>query len=160
MFPSRSPEMVLAGVLGALILLPATVQAKPCGEHKGERRAACMEHRAKQAYPPNPTWAEITSRASASEVSALRIIAECEQPGSGSHSFGKAYGPRPAWRTAWGINAGATYVGAFGMYRGTYRAGQAATNYPAPPAATPAQEFGVALAVMRRFGASAWGCWR
>ena len=88
------------------------------------------------------------------------MISECEQPGSGTSPFAARYEPPKSlgWHTAWGINAGQTYVGAYGMYRGTYSIGASVTLYDAPPNATPAEETGVALIVLRRFGQSAWGC--
>lgn len=53
------------------------------------------------------------------------------------------------------------YVTAFGLYRGTYAAVRGAVGAPADPSrATPAQQVAVALEVARRFGWSAWGCYR
>ena len=55
------------------------------------------------------------------------------------------------------------YVTAFGLYRGTYEQYRHYVT-PTPPAdpsqATPAQQISVALAVARRVGWSAWGCYR
>lgn len=151
----------MTGIATAIALIGASpAAAKPCAEHVGSAKTACVKQvaRDRMAWPPNPTWAEIVKRARPGELAALRKIAECEQPGSGSFPYPAKYGPR-GWRTAWGINAGATYVGAYGMYRGTAGIGAAATSYDVPPYATPAEETGTAMIVARRFGYSAWGCW-
>ena len=118
----------------------------------------CATARARMKWPPNPTWREVARRAHRGELSVLRMISECEQPGSGTSPFAPKYEPPAQWHTAWGINAGATYVGAYGMWKGTYGIGAAVTFYDSPPNATPAEETGVAIVVLRRFGQSAWGC--
>lgn len=120
--------------------------------------ASPAPNRAHQPWPVNPTWREIVTRAHPGELDVLRSIAECEQPGTGASPARTKHKPPRRWRTAWGINAGRTYVGAYGMFRGTFALGQGPTNYPAPPSATPAEETGVALVVLRRFGRHAWGC--
>ena len=117
--------------------------------------------RDRQAWPSNPTWAEVSQRARPGEILTLRRIAECEQPGSGSSPHAAKYEPPVRWRTAWGIHgAPARYQGAYGMFSSTYAAGSYVTKYPHPPVATPAQETAVAIVVMRRWGPSAWGCHR
>jgi len=125
----------------------------------GSALALCVSPAAAANWPKRPTWKQISELARPGEIASLKKIAECEQPGSGTSPFASRFEPPVRWRTAWGINAGATYIGAYGMYRGTYSVGAAETGYPAPPYATPAQETGVAIVVARRFGYSAWGCW-
>lgn len=151
-------------ILSAAVALwaAASADAKPCAEHTGDAKRACLVQHARdqQAWPRNPTWNEVARRSRAGELSTLRAIAECEQPGSGSHRHPRKYGPRERWHTAWGINASSTYTGAYGMFRGTAQYGASVTKYPMPGEATPAEETALAIAVMRRWGPSAWGCHR
>lgn len=151
-------------ILSAAVALwaAASADAKPCAEHTGDARAACITQHARdtQRWPRNPTWSEVAKRSRPGELSTLRAIAECEQPGPGTHPYRPKYGPRERWHTAWGIHAGSTYTGAYGMFRGTAQYGSTATGYPMPGAATPAQETALAIEVMRRWGPSAWGCHR
>lgn len=150
-------------ILAAALALPAVAaHAKPCAKHTGDERAACIRQhtRDKQEWPANITWAEVQRRARPGELATLRSIAECEQPGSGTHRHARKYGPRERWHTAWGIHAGSTYTGAYGMFRGTAQYGASVTGYPMPGEATPAEETALAIAVMRRWGPSAWGCYR
>jgi hypothetical protein len=59
----------------------------------------------------------------------------------------------PSWHTR-------DYQGMFGMFRGTWDDYKPA-GYPADADdATPRQQLVVARIVARKFGLSAWGCWR
>lgn len=156
---------VTTGIIVSIVVALAAASgadAKPCSDHDGSAKRACLTQHArdKQAWPRDPTWAEVAKRARPGELSTLRAIAECEQPGTGSHPHHRKYGPRERWRTAWGIHAGSTYTGAYGMFRGTAQYGAGVTGYPMPGEATPAEETALAIAVMRRWGPSAWGCYR
>jgi len=107
----------------------------------------------------NPTMADVRKVASPYEMRMLRRTAECEQPGDGSHPWHRKYGPKKPWRTRWQTPAGWRYVGAYGMYSGTYGIGARISGVRRyPPAATPAEQSFVALAVARKFGWSAWDC--
>jgi hypothetical protein len=155
--------IVLAIVVALAAIASVTADAKPCAKHEAQAKRACLSQHArdKQAWPRNITWAEVVKRSRPGELLTLRRIAECEQPGSGSHRHHRRYGPRERWHTAWGIHgAPARYQGAYGMFSSTYAAGAYRTKYPHPPVATPAQETAVAIEVMRRWGPSAWGCHR
>ena len=151
-------------ILAAAVALwgAANADAKPCAAHEGAAKRACLVQHARNAsaWPRMPTWSEIVRRSRPGELATLRAIAECEQPGAGTHPYAAKYGPRERWHTAWGIHASSTYTGAYGMFRSTAQYGANETGYPMPGAATPAQETALAIAVMRRWGPSAWGCHR
>jgi hypothetical protein len=103
--------------------------------------------------------ADVREAATPHEMHMLRKTAECEQPGDGSHPWHKKYGPAKPWRTRWQTPGSWRYVGAYGMYAGTYGIGARISGVRRyPPAATPAEQSFVALAVARRFGWSAWSC--
>jgi hypothetical protein len=103
--------------------------------------------------------ADVREAATPYEMRMLRKTAECEQPGDGSHPWHKKYGPAKAWRTRWQTPGSWRYVGAYGMYSGTYGIGARISGVRRyPPAATPAEQSFVALAVARKFGWSAWSC--
>jgi len=107
----------------------------------------------------HPTMADVRKVATPYEMRMLRKTAECEQPGNGSHPWHKKYGPKKPWRTRWQTPAGWRYVGAYGMYSGTYGIGARISGVRRyPPAATPAEQSLVAIAVARTFGWSAWDC--
>lgn len=60
----------------------------------------------------------------------------------------------------WQHNSG-TYEGAFGFYRGSWDAFRPARYPSSASAATPWQQWQVALRIAARYGiASPWGCWR
>ncbi len=162
MFPSRSRGIVLAGILGALILLPATVQAKPCGEHRGQAKAACLKHRAAQEYPPRVTWAEAMDRLTAYEEATLLRIGTCEM-GTQRNDVRKwgPHGPRSGpWASLrWGLNL-PTYSTAFGIWNGNGAYIRQATGGYSFPGRTPAEEVlgAIALAKGPAQGFSGWGC--
>lgn len=109
--------------------------------------------------PANPTMADVRAAATDHEMHMLRKTAECEQPGNGAHPWHTKYGPKKPWRTRWQTPSGWRYVGAYGMYSGTYGIGARISGVRRyPPAATPAEQSFVALAVARKFGWSAWDC--
>ena len=121
----------------------------PCAAHRGDDKAACLEHRAKQAYPAKPTWADFRARATAYEYATLHRIAECEM-GTGPKVKGSP------WRVKWGVLYG-TYSSAFGIWNGNFATTRAITGYPWPTS-VPAEEAFHALALARKYGFSAWGC--
>ena len=128
-----------------------TATAKPCEKHQGAAKVACVKQyrRAQQAYPkPDPTWREFLNRATPYERRTLHAIANCEEPMANGG---------PGWPdVAWGFTGG-TYSTAFGMANSTVTIGEAATGYTWPTS-NHAEEAFLALAVMRQYGPSAWGC--
>ncbi len=139
----------IAASAAALVLLPSSAAAKPCSAHQGDAKAACLEHRAKQAYPAKPTWSDFKARATAYEYATLHRIAECEM-GTGPKVKGSP------WRVKWGVLYG-TYSSAFGIWNGNFATTRAITGYPWPTS-VPAEEAFHALALARKYGFSAWGC--
>jgi len=123
--------------------------ARPCASHHGDAKNACLDHRAKQAYPAKPTWSDFKARASAYEYATLHRIAECEM-GTGPKVKGSP------WRVKWGVLYG-TYSSAFGIWNGNFATTRAITGYPWPTS-VPAEEAFHALALARKYGFSAWGC--
>ena len=97
--------------------------------------------------PQQPTMADVRKAATPYEMAVLRKTARCEQPGGGM------------WGVRWDTPGHWRFVGGYGMYRGTYAYGaQVAGVRRFPPAATPAEQSFVALAVARKWGWSAWDC--
>lgn len=141
---------VTAAVGSAVAFSVSPAVAKPCAEHRGDAKTACLEHRAKQAYPPRPvTWSDFKARATAYEYATLHRIAECEM-GTGPKVKGSP------WRVKWGVLYG-TYSSAFGIWNGNFATTRAITGYPWPTS-VPAEEAFHALALARKYGFSAWGC--
>jgi hypothetical protein len=157
LFPSRSPGIAAAAVAVASVLAIFTpgASAAPCGAHTAKTtptKAACLAARARVAFPARPTWADFTARATAYEEATLLRIGECEM-GTGP----KVAGAPGRWsRLRWGLDL-PTYSTAFGIanVNGAYI--RTTTGY-AFPGATPAEEALGALALGRRYGWSAWGC--
>lgn len=129
--------------------IPSTATAAPCAKHRGDAKRECVSYRAKQAYPPNPSWADFKARATEYEYSTLHRIAVCEMR-SGPKVKGSP------WRVQWGVLYG-TYSSAFGIWNGNFATTRAITGYPWPTS-VPAEEAFHALALARKYGFSAWGC--
>lgn len=140
---------VAAAVGSALAFSVSPAAAAPCQSHRGEAKKACLEHRAKQAYPAKPTWSDFKTRATAYEYATLHRIAQCEM-GTGPKVKGSP------WRVKWGVLYG-TYSSAFGIWNGNFATTRAITGYPWPTS-VPAEEAFHALALARKYGFSAWGC--
>jgi len=135
------------------VLFTGAADAKPCGKHpvKAERgqvsKAKCLKahKRAKQAWPRNPTVAEIRRRVDrigghGTYAKAWRI-ARCETGANPRHF--------PSGR----------YVGMMGMFHRTYAYGARVTSYPTPHTATPQQQIAIAVASWPiTKGWSGWGC--
>ena len=149
MFPPRSRGIILISALAALVAIPAVAQAKPCGKHRGDDRAACLKHRAAQEYPPRPTWQDFRARSTAYEYDTLHRIARCEM-GDGPQVKGSP------WRVRFGLVL-PRYSSAFGIWNGNFAYTRGATGYPWPTS-NPAEEAFHALALARRYGFSAWSC--
>lgn len=140
---------VAAAVGSALAFSISPAAAAPCQSHRGEAKTTCLEHRAKQAYPAKPTWSDFKTRATAYEYATLHRIAQCEM-GTGPKVKGSP------WRVKWGVLYG-TYSSAFGIWNGNFATTRAITGYPWPTS-VPAEEAFHALALARKYGFSAWGC--
>lgn len=159
LFPSRSPGIAAAAVAVASVLAIFTpgASATPCGAHTAKTtptKAACLAARARVAFPARPTWTDFTARATAYEEATLLRIGECEM-GTGP----KVAGAPGRWsRLRWGLDL-PTYSTAFGIanVNGAYI--RSATGGYSFPGATPAEEALGALALARRYGFSAWGCY-
>lgn len=158
MFPLCS----LAGALvAAVLLLPTTATAIPCAKHKGDKRAACLKHRAAQDYPPGVTWREALARMTAYEEATLLRIGVCEM-GTQTNDVRKwgVHGPRSGqWASLrWGLNL-PRYSTAFGIWNGNGAYIRATTGF-AFPGRTPAEEVLGALALAKgpARGFSGWGC--
>ena len=148
MFPFCS--LGLAAVVGVTALAgPSAATAAPCAKHRGDAREACLEHRAKQAYPPSPSWSDFRSRATSYEYATLHRIAKCEM-GDGPRVKGSP------WRVRFGLVL-PRYSSAFGIWNGNFAYTREATGYPWPTS-VPAEEAFHALALARRYGFSAWSC--
>lgn len=129
-----------AGSLLAFSVSPVT--AKPCAEHTGKDRTACVKQlkRDRMAWPPRPTEAEVKKRVGWWWNKALRISV-CETGGNWQHY------------------PNGTYIGGLGMYRGTYGIGQSVTGYRWPAeGATRQEQIAVGYIVAQRFGVMAWSC--
>lgn len=140
---------VTAAVGSALAFSVSPATAAPCAEHKAAAKKACLEHRAKDPYPANARWADFKARATAYEYATLHRIAQCEM-GTGPKVKGSP------WRVRWGVLYG-TYSSAFGIWNGNFATTRAITGYPWPTS-VPAEEAFHALALARKYGFSAWGC--
>lgn len=145
--------VVVASVLG---IFTPDANAAPCAAHTAETtptRAACLAARARLAFPARPTWADFTARATAYEEATLLRIGECEM-GTGEKV---AAAPGRWSRLRWGLNL-PRYSTAFGIanVNGAYI--RSATGGYSFPGATPAEEALGALALARRYGFPAWGC--
>jgi len=129
---------------GALAFgLPATAQAKPCEQHAGREKAACVKQakRNAQAWPPRPAEWEIKRRIGTAQWNKAVRVAYCETGGNWNHY------PHGRW------------IGGLGMFRSTYGIGQAVTGYRwVSEGATRAEQIAIGHIVATRFGWSAWGC--
>lgn len=129
-------------MLGGLLLGASTADARPCEQHQGAAKVACVKQakRDAMAWPPRPSQAEVKARVGWWWSKAERI-AMCETGGNVTHY----------------VNG--TYIGYLGMYRGTYGIGQAVTHYRWPAdGATKQEQIAVGYVVMQRFGVMAWSC--
>jgi hypothetical protein len=144
-------------------LLPATAQAQPCAKHEGKARAACIQHRAAQDYPPRPTWSEALARMTDYEEATLLRIGTCEM-GTQRNDV-RAWGIRgprsgPWASLRWGVDY-PVYSTAFGIanVNGAYI--RSRTGGYAFPGRTPAEEVLGALALAKgpARGFSGWGCY-
>ncbi len=125
----------------------ATADAKPCQYHLGAKKQRCVAARAKDPYPSNPTWRDFKKRATSYEYATLRRIAVCEMGGTGRGE---------PWDVRWGVLY-STYSSAFGIWNGNFAYTRAATGYRWPTS-NKAEEAFHALALAKRYGFSAWGC--
>ncbi len=148
----------LAGAILALagcvvLALPATgaakASAKPCSKHAPSDKPSCLKayRRSQLEYPPKPTWREFKARAGA-YYAPLRQIAVCEMGGTGKGE---------PWDVRWGVLY-SKYSSAFGIWNGNFAYTSQATGYRWPTA-NKAEEAFHALALAKRYGLSAWGCW-
>ena len=144
---------VVAAVGSVFAFSVSPAAAAPCANHVGAAKAACVKQyrRSHEAYPkPDPTWREFLNRSTPYEQRTLHAIANCEEP----FSHGG-----PGWRdVAWGFQGG-TYSTFAGMANSTVTIGESITGYRWPTS-NHAEEAFLALAVMRQYGPSAWGCGR
>lgn len=130
-------------VVGLIVIasFPTSATAAPCQYHKGEKRTACLEHRAAQAWPTNPTVSEIRSRVGAYNWNKARRVAVCET------------GMRLDWYPS------GTYRGPLGMYVTTQDYGKRATGYWTPRTWQEHVAIAVAAHPITR-GWQGWGCGR
>lgn len=153
-------------VVGAGLVLAAfttTATAAPCGKHRGDARAACLDARAKQAYPPSPSWNEALARLTPYEEASLLAIGRCEM-GTTSPGYTKPRRGFPPvaspWASLrWGLNY-SRYSTAFGIWNGNGAYIRSATGGYSFPGATPAEELlgAKALADGPARGFSGWAC--
>lgn len=157
-YRNRRAVAIAAGV--ALMFAPAAAaetKPRPCGAHPVKAapgkvdRAACMKAykrqraRARMAWPPSPTVAEVRRRVDriggpGTYAKAWRV-ARCETGANPRHF------PNGRWR------------GMLGMYVTTYAYGARRTGYPQPHTATPQQQIAIAVAAWPiTRGWSGWGC--
>jgi len=129
----------------AVLAFAVTANAAPVTNPQSARNA---EIRKAAKYPPKPTWADFKARATATEYSTLRRIAVCEEGGSGSGE---------PWNVRWGFQA-SRYSSAFGIWNGNFAYTRQVTKYNWPTS-NKAEEAFHALALARRYGFSAWGCY-
>ena len=149
----------------ALVLVgfPTAATAAPCGKHKGDKREACLEHRAAQPFPKDVTWNEALARLTDYEEAALLRIGLCEMGTQRNdvRAWG-VHGPKGGkWASLrWGLNL-PVYSTAFGIanVNGPYI--RQTTGF-AFPGRTPAEELlgAMALADGPARGFSGWGCGR
>lgn len=148
----------VAGVILALVTIGFTAlpaagagasPLKPCAKHAPAKKPACLKayKRSKLEYPPRPTWAEFKNRAGG-YYAPLRQIAVCEMGGTGKGE---------PWDVRWGLLY-SKYSSAFGIWNGNFAYTSQATGYPWPTS-NKAEEAFHALALAKRYGLSAWGCW-
>ena len=162
MFPPRSRGIILISALAALAALAPAAQAKPCGKHRGDARAACLKHRAAQEYPKSVMWAEAMARLTAYEEATLLRIGTCEMGTQRNdvRAWG-VHGPRSGpWASLrWGLDL-PVYSTAFGIanVNGAYI--RERTGGYGFPGRTPAEEVlgAIALAKGPARGFSGWGC--
>ena len=130
----------VVAVIGAGVL-PAAGAARPCGEHVGKDRQACLKQykRDKMDWPPNPTAAEVQRRVGSYNWHKAKRVAICET------------GMRLDWYPS------GTYRGPLGMYRTTQDYGKRATGYWSPR--TWQEHVAIAVAAHPITGGwSGWGC--
>ena len=143
-----TPERGNTTAVVAVATVRSTSAAKrPCRAHEAEAKFICLKHwkkqnqRARLAWPPNPTVAEIQSRIGMSEWHKAERVSVCETGGNWQHY------------------PNGTYIGGMGMFRQTYGIGQAVTGYRwVSEGATKQEQIAVAHIVAQKFGWSAWGC--
>lgn len=142
-------------LIGAFSVLVDQSDAKPCQNHVGPAKAACVKQAKRDAmpFPPAPSWADAVRRISAYDLATAERVSACEEPGS-EHGTGRGASP---WGRRWSLNGG-TYVSGFGMAASSYRWAASYTGYPTPPEATPAMQLLTAVKGAHLWGWSGWGC--
>lgn len=169
----RVRRAVALTVGAALVFVPAvaaeTAAAKPCAQHPAKAapgkvdRAACLKAykrqraRARLAWPPRPTEAEIRARVNriggkGTWAKAARV-ANCETGGTRGAS-------RNRGNARWYITANGTptgsFIGALGMYARTFAYGARRTGYRGR---TYQEQVAIAVAAWPiTRGWSGWGC--
>jgi hypothetical protein len=129
----------VVGGLAVLASFTTPALAAPCAKHRGDARAACLEHRAEQAWPTKPTAREIRKRVGDYNWHKARRVAVCET------------GMRLDWYPH------GRYRGPLGMYRTTQDYGKRATGYWTPRTWQEHVAIAVAAHPITR-GWSGWGC--
>jgi hypothetical protein len=162
MFPFCS--LGLAALASAIVLaVPSAATAAPCAKHRGDAREACLDARAKQAFPTSPSWNEALARLTPYEEASLLAIGRCEM-GTTSPGYTKPRRGFPPvaspWASLrWGLNY-SRYSTAFGIWNGNGAYIRSATGGYSFPGATPAEELlgAKALADGPARGFSGWAC--
>jgi hypothetical protein len=131
----------MAGIGAFMGSIPSTAAAKPCAEHVGAAKKACVTQlkRDRMAWPPRPTQAEIKTRVGSYNWHKAHRVAVCET--------GKRIDWYPHGR----------YRGPLGMYRTTQDYGKRATGYWNPRTWQEHVAIAVAAHPITR-GWSGWGC--
>jgi hypothetical protein len=143
-----------AGTVGGLAvagMIAATpAHSKPCEQHTGKAKAACITQAKRDAmrWPPRPSNAEVIKRIGIDQWRKAERVAYCETGGNVNHY---PHG---------------TYIGLMGMYVGTYGIGVEGTKGPGnrrgyrwvSEGATKAEQIAIAWEVVKRYGWSAWSC--
>jgi hypothetical protein len=155
LFPTLTSSILLlsVGVGGALAAPPASGKKRPCYKHTAKTvptKATCLKayKRARMAWPPKPTAAEIKKRVGSYHWHKAARVANCETGGTQGATANRG-------NLHWHPNG--TYQGPLGMYRQTARYGKRVTGYHTP---TTWQQW-VAVAVASHpitRGWSGWGC--
>lgn len=144
--------------------------SKPCGEHTAQTsptKKQCLRAlvRSKQAFPVDPTWAEAVARTTSRERSTLLAIARCEMGASRAPSrrVSKHHPPvKSRWATVrFGLAYG-RYSTGFGVWNGNFPEirRMTAPGYYVLPGDSPAEELLGVAALARKYGFSAWSCYR
>lgn len=151
----RMSVAVLAGVT-CVSVAPAALAAekrRPCYKHTAETKVTkkqCLRayKRSRQAWPVNPTEAEIKKRVGSYHWAKAARVANCETGGTRGAS-------RYRGNLHWYPNG--TYQGPLGMYRQTAAYGKRVTGYYSPDTWQEWVAVAVASHPITR-GWSGWGC--